>query len=36
MAVMENIREFVDAALPWVAMGLAVAVFAARNGENKK
>ena len=36
---MKNFMEFMDAALPWIAMGLLLAVFAARNagrGDGKK
>lgn len=32
---MENVFEFVHAALPWIAIGLLLAVFAARNVAGK-
>ena len=33
---MENVIDFLRAALPWVAMGLLLAVFAARSAGRKK
>ena len=33
---MENVSDFLRAALPWVAMGLLLAVFAARSAGRKK
>ena len=33
---MEHVFDFVHAALPWVAMGLLLAVFAARSAKQKK
>ena len=34
--MMENVIDFIRAALPWVAMGLFLAVFAARSAGRKK
>ena len=34
--MMEAIIDFIRAALPWVAMGLLLAVFAARSAGRKK
>lgn len=36
MLMMENIKAFFGAALPWLMMGAAIAVFAARNTAGKK
>lgn len=33
---MENVFDFIHAALPWVAVGLLLAVFAARSAKRKK
>ena len=33
---MENVIDFLRAAMPWVAMGLLLAVFAARSAGSKK
>ena len=32
---MENVLDFLRAAMPWVAMGLLLAVFAARSAKKK-
>ncbi len=34
--MMENISDFLRAAMPWIAMGLLLAVFAARGAGKKK
>ena len=34
--MMENVSDFLRAALPWIAMGLLLAVFAARGAGKKK
>ena len=33
---MENILEFIRAALPWIAMGLLLAIFVARSAAKKR
>ena len=33
---MENVFDFLRAALPWIVMGLLLAVFAARSAGRKK
>ena len=33
---MENILEFIRAALPWIAMGLLLAIFVARSAARKR
>lgn len=33
---MENILDFIQAALPWIAMGLLLAIFSARSVAKKE
>ena len=33
---MENILDFIQAALPWIAMGLLLAIFSARSASKKR
>lgn len=33
---MENILDFMQAALPWIAMGLLLAIFSARSAAKKE
>lgn len=33
--MMENIKDFISAAVPWITLGLALALFFAREGRRK-